>query len=134
MSRRLALLGLVTLVAAAGAVALPADDAEKLSARQAALVRAAERAYWGHKASYEAGRATAEDLYLWSRRWMEAAQSASDRREDKIAAAREHLARMTQMEAVIVTQSETGLASTAAESAAEFYRVEAELLLAAAGR
>ena len=123
----------MALVAAAGAVALPAQDAEKLAPRKAALVRVAEATYWKHKELYVAQLATAEDLYLWSRRWMEA-QLASDLREVKIAAAREHLARMTQLEAATVIRHEAGRESAAVEAAAEFYRVEAELLLALAGR
>jgi hypothetical protein len=123
-----ALLSAGSTVAVVGAMAQPAG--QKGPSNAARLADVAERAFLLYREQYSIGRAKPEDLYVWSRRWMQAAQAASNMREHKLAAAQAHLSRMGALEHEIVDRNEAGVAPQAEVLAAEFYRLEAEILVA----
>lgn len=70
-------------------------------------------------------RASAEDTYLWSRRWMEAEQDAAVDRPAALAAAEAHRARMTELAGRVKAMREAGQASAAELACAEFYQIDA---------
>lgn len=71
-------------------------------------------------------RASTEDTYLWSRRWMEAEQDAAPDRPTSLAAAEAHLARMTELVHRAKRIFEAGQTSAANVACAEFYLLDAE--------
>lgn len=61
-------------------------------------VQAAQRAYeviWHY---YQVGKHDEETVYRWSLRWLDAQRRASDRKADQVAALKEHLHRMKELE------------------------------------
>lgn len=77
--------------------------------------------------------ANAEQLYVWSRRWMDAERAASKKHTERVAAVEAHLARMKDLERLTTAHFNTGQVTSAQRTAAEFYRLEAELLLSKSG-
>jgi hypothetical protein len=73
-----------------------------------------------------------EKVYQWSRRWMEAARDLGTSKEDKIAAAADHLGRMKAIEAVIKQLFDKGFAIPVEVPAQAFFRLQAEQELAQA--
>lgn len=73
-----------------------------------------------------------EDLYRWSRRWLEAQLDTSDKKTDQVAAYSAHVERMKWLEKFIKGLFEVGAkdAFRADVTATEFYRLEAENWLA----
>lgn len=93
-SNRLTMLGIVGLLTCSGWLCIsPAPAEEGLVGGPTTLADAAEHAYQATEASYNAGRYSAEDLYRWSKRLMEAQQA--DGKHPNARA--EHLARMAQL-------------------------------------
>lgn len=78
------------------------------------------------------GKADAEKVYLWSRRWMEARRDGSDKPADRAAAAEAHRDRMKELRKTAESQYNTGKTTPADVLAADFYVAEAELWLAQA--
>jgi hypothetical protein len=71
---------------------------------------------------------TPGEVYNWSVRWLNAQRDLSSKKDDQIAALDGHLQRMKDLEKRVAALS--GQVSELEASAAEFYRVEAELWLA----
>lgn len=71
-----------------------------------------------------------EKLYQWSRRWMEAEQDLSDKKEDRTAAAEAHLERMKKLETLFKQYFEKKLITPAEVAAQTFFRLDAERTLA----
>jgi hypothetical protein len=69
----------------------------------------------------------------WSRRWLEAERELAPAREDRAAAARAHLDRMTDLEALVRKLRDKGVATDTDLAVVEFYRLEAERWWAEAG-
>ncbi len=59
-----------------------------------------------------------DQVYAWSLRWMQAAEDASDKRDDRISAAQAHLDRMRKLEDFVRAQREKQSASDADVAAA----------------
>ena len=130
-----------TLAAAAVlALALPVARADDLTDNAKACAAAAADAYEStFKRLVEAAPDSAagvDPLYQWSLRWMTAEQDASDKKEDRIAAAEAHLERMKKVEDRVKTMHRVGILFMKDEQAAKFYRLEAErqVLLAKAAK
>ncbi len=81
---------------------------------------AAAKAYTHNEALFKTGRTTVETVYLWSKRWADA--------KGGNAAAGEHLKRMTDLEAKVAAQVQSGMATQADVAAAAYYKAEAEIL------
>jgi RNA polymerase sigma-70 factor (ECF subfamily) len=75
----------------------------------------------------------AEDLYAWSKRWLESETEVNDGREARLKALRAHLDRMKELEKQTRERVEAGLKNFRPEdaSAAEYARTEAEIWLKA---
>ncbi|GMU84523.1 MAG: hypothetical protein AMXMBFR47_43920 [Planctomycetota bacterium] len=71
-------------------------------------------------------RASAEETYLWSKRWMEAEQDAAADRPAALAAAEAHLTRMTELAHRAKTMYEAGQTGLGQVTSVEFYQIDAE--------
>jgi hypothetical protein len=71
-------------------------------------------------------RLSAETTYLWSRRWLEAQRELSDKKEDKVVAAADHLERMKKLRTLVTAQVKAGIATPGDAAAVDFYCLEAE--------
>ena len=67
--------------------------------------------------------------YLWSRRWMEAEEQASDKTEDRIAAVQAHVDRMRKLQSYVKAQQDLQSATPADVAAQQYYLLEAERAL-----
>jgi hypothetical protein len=92
-NNRFTYVGIAGLLSCMGWLCIsPAPAEEGIVGAPTTIAEAAEAAYRATSASYEAGRGTAEDIYLWSKRLMEAQQADGKHPNAKA----EHLARMAQ--------------------------------------
>jgi hypothetical protein len=121
------LLGLLLLAA-------PCRADDKVAANARGRLEAASKVYRGmlERLRDANGQVAVEDLYQWSRRWLEAERDLADTPEAAVAAAQAHLDRMTKLEAVVRKAQTVGLVPAYEVPAAEFYRLEAERALAQA--
>ena len=116
---------LVTLVLGQAA-SQPAGKAEPLAQRRVAAAKDAYELLVVDPPKRGQVRASAEDTYLWSKRWMEAEQDAAVDRPTALAAAEAHLTRMNELSQRAKTMFEAGQASDADVARANFYRTDAE--------
>jgi hypothetical protein len=107
------------------------DPAKRLA--QLAIERrdAARKTYEVTWANYRDGMAAGEMVYRWSLRWLEAERQLSERPVDQVTAFKDHLERMYDLEQLVrrVMARAPGQATIDQVSAAEYYRVEAEMWL-----
>ena len=120
---RLAVL-LVLALSLAGAVRVSGDASP--SGAQRARVDAAARAWALAEADYEAGRATLDSVYLWSRRWLDAERDDKGRAPQSALTA--HQQRMQSLESLIRARQAQSTATALDAAAAEFYARESETL------
>jgi hypothetical protein len=71
----------------------------------------------------------ADDVYLWSRRWLEAQVDLAANKDKRVEAHREHLDRMKALDAKTKALVGAGKASPGEAAAATYYRTQAELWL-----
>lgn len=124
-SRRLGIvcvLALILLPSAAQARPAAEIAAERLAVAKEGFSLAME--------SVVAGVSRLDVVSGWSRRWAEAALAAEPNPADRIAALREHLARMKQIEDRAQAMHEAGLMNRLDLLSARHARIEAELWLA----
>ncbi len=93
---------------------------------------AARRTYESTMASYQNSemKVDPERLYLWSRRWRDAQVSLADADPDRLTALAAHRDRMKDVSKMTAVLVKAGRALAADEAAAEYYELEAALLLA----
>jgi hypothetical protein len=127
---------LLGLLPAAAVGAGPDPDPAAVLSRLASQRRdAARKTYLVMWLNYRESRASEETLYRWSRRWLEAERQLSERQADQVAAFEGHLERMQELESIIRKMQRSGVTTIYQVSAAEYYRVEAEMwLLQARGK
>jgi hypothetical protein len=101
------------------------------TALKKALVEEARKTYEMDFRRLEAaaGGVTPEGLYRWSRRWLEAQLDPTGIKEDRIAALRDHLKRMRDLEKRTAALAQTGQGTASDASAGRYYRIQAELWL-----
>jgi hypothetical protein len=125
------------MIAAAGLLCLTAaipvarcDDADNARAR----LNAARNVYNGmiEQARTSYRLADSEQLYLWSRRWMDAERDLATKEADRFAAVEGHFDRMKKWEEFTREAVRKGFAAPIDLTAQEFYRLEAEQWLARA--
>jgi hypothetical protein len=73
---------------------------------------------------------TPGEVYAWSVRWLNALRETVSTKEDRVAALEAHAKRMKELQQRVTEMARGGLLASPEVSAAEFYRVEAELRLA----
>ena len=129
--------GLVLLGAALGASSWaieekPVDPAISQSSKE--CLAAARNVYelaWHEFKPFDLTKGDGEDVYRWSRRWMEWERDLAATKAERVAAAEKHLDRMKALETEI--RNYGAIHSTIPMKqmqAAAFYRAEAELWLA----
>jgi len=93
---------------------------------------AARKTFEARWRQYEAGeRGCSSDLTLeWSRRWVEAENALNNKKPERLAAFDAHLQRTRRIEEVVRVRYEFGSEPTQDMTAAEYYRLEAEIWLA----
>jgi hypothetical protein len=128
----IALLGFgVLALSALRAEEPPAANPKRANAK--ARAEAAAKVYKGillRKQVDPSAPSDPEVLSRWSRRWMEAEQELSEKKEGRIAAAEAHLERMKKVETAYKQLLENKAISPVEGAAAEFFRLEAERDLA----
>jgi len=85
-----------------------------------------------HEATFEAfrsGKADADKVYLWSRRWMEAQRDQGGKKADPATAIKDHLARMKVLRRFALERYKAGQTTPADVLGADFYIAEAEVWL-----
>lgn len=92
-------------------------------ASQKARVDAAQKAYGLAEAQHQAGTATVEAVYTWSRRWAEAQRASGVG-----AAMADHGKRMKSLEAAVKAKVGAGAASALDAQAAAYFVAEADAL------
>ena len=93
-----------------------------------AKLEAAREAYKASVQALQTGKADAEKVYVWSRRWLEAQADQSGTRTDR-AAFEAHLQRMKELRKLATTRYHTGLVPVAEVIGTDFYVAEAGLCL-----
>jgi len=116
-----------------GASVAAAEPDESVESLEQQRIAAAQEAYEQNKAMVAAGISTKseEDLYVWSRRWMEAELATTDANSpQRIATIEKHLKRMQVLEERGKSLHRTGYdGPTICLPALGYYVMEAELLL-----
>jgi hypothetical protein len=126
---RLAALLLLGVVTAGPAAEQPPDPLAGLLKQQRDAARKTYEVSW---TNYREGRLPAEVVYRWSRRWLDAERQLSAQPDDRILACSAHLQRMVELEQLVRRLQPSGQVTVDEVSAAEYYRVEAEVWLAQA--
>ncbi|HVX16193.1 MAG TPA: hypothetical protein VHC22_33715 [Pirellulales bacterium] len=120
-------LGALTIGTAAAIDERP--DSPGTGASSQELIEAARSAYEIHRKLYDNHRGpTAEDLYIWSKRWMTAEWDLSLGAHEAQKAVKDHFDRMVDIEAVAKARDVAGRGLSDVR-ATKYYRTEAELML-----
>ena len=129
---------LIMLVA--GAVLLGATGSEatgqksvstrKLAEERVSAARNAYEAVWARFKPFDLSKGDGEDVYRWSRRWMEAERKMAKSEAERVAAVQGHADRMKKLEQEVQMYAR-GTIPFQQLAAAQFYRAEAELWLKA---
>jgi hypothetical protein len=115
----------------AGSARAAADqDAANVLARLAVQRRdAARKTYEVLWLDYRERRTSEDLLYRWSLRWLESEKDLSAQQADQVAAYQGHYERMRDLDRLIRRLQVSGQSTIEETSAAEYYRVEAEVWL-----
>jgi hypothetical protein len=110
--------------------ATTADQPSK--AATTSMVDEAGKAYQAMKEAFEAQNSPVSELYVWSWRWMRAAEDVATGREQRVVAVRAHLDRMREIQQKIKALHEAESRGGEAKElhAANYYVAEAERMLA----
>jgi hypothetical protein len=121
---------LVSVVLAGFAASSDSTNADVSPALLKARLDAARKTYeWLAKNYIESRPPLGELLYRWSCRWLDAEREMSGRQEDRIAAYQAHLRRMRELERVARDRFRNRFVPVDEDTAAQFYRAEAEIWL-----
>lgn len=127
--------GLILAAFVAGTTFAPSAPPEaKMPPWELAKARAeaARKAYESIEQEYLEGKATQEQVRDWSNRWMRAQQDISNKKPDQLAAIEAHVTRMRQLEKAALGRFQSRRGNASEVSAAEYFRVDAELSLSKA--
>ncbi len=95
-----------------------------------ALVETAQKTYEQNLALMKGLQGvSAEELYSWSRRWLDAEVDLAGNKEERVAAHQRHLDRMKDLEKVLKNLAITGQGRQSDATAGTYYRTQAELWL-----
>ncbi|HVV87400.1 MAG TPA: hypothetical protein VHE35_30370 [Kofleriaceae bacterium] len=98
--------------------------------RAAALVDAAKKTFDANEKLLESGRATAESVYVWSVRWLDAERDRPAKGRALAAAFEAHRDRMVALHDRLKAMVDQGIASTSDLAATDYFVLEAEQWLA----
>ncbi len=88
-------------------------------------IDAARQAYEGAVAGVDLGTSTAEEVYQWSRRWLESVKTADKAQAG--AAVADHLARMEALQIKVRGLTAGGMMPATADAACRYYVAEARV-------
>lgn len=120
------LLGPKAAVAAEGKAA----DREGLAKERLRAARHAYEVVWARFKPFDLSKGDGEDVYRWSRRWMESERDFATTKAGRVAAVRGHVERMKKLEQEVRMYAR-GTIPFRQLAATQFYRAEAELWLLA---
>jgi len=134
MTRRLILgLALVSIIAlSAGVPAAPEQGPPPKPENRLAKARldSARKTFGLVWANYQEGLwSSAEDVYRWSVRWLEAERALATEKAQHVAACDAHFDRMRRLEKLVRDNFRVRVTTITVVSAAEYYATEAELWL-----
>ena len=129
-----ALVALISAALVAGLISTSGgSQGSNKSTGHKALRDAAREVYELTVVAYERGQVDdIEQLYRWSKRWMDQEFALGANNDTRAAAIESHLERMKQLEKIETARYEAGAGESAVVAATRFYRLEAETILAEA--
>ena len=128
--------GFIVVLVAGAAVAIDKrPDSPGPGASNKELVEAARRAYEFQRARWpvDPSAVNIDEIYVWSKRWMTAEWDLSLQVDGRGKGVKAHADRMIDLENFIAKANQAGVASRADLAAANYYRIEAELMLKRTG-
>jgi hypothetical protein len=108
---------------------IPPDQAAALAALLDARYRAAVKQFDETWVYYKQARTEAFPVYVWSHFVLQTRFDMTDKRDEQIAALREHLERMRRLEELVKKVRRLGFGQSIEVGATEYYRIEAEYWL-----
>jgi hypothetical protein len=90
-------------------------------------VDAAGKTFQVVEARWEAGAGTLEEVYLWSVRWLTAQRDTTADKQTLADFADSHLKRMVAVETHVAKMVSAGISPVSDQTAAEYFRAEAEM-------
>jgi hypothetical protein len=128
-------LRLVAHAAAGDQAPFGSAEAKAHAAQAQAMLDWAEKTYEATNASYQVGTEVFANVYVWSRRWLEAERALAETKDDDLSALLGHWNRTYRLHLKIKALYREGIKGGEAEKyrASEYYVAEAELWLVAAG-
>jgi hypothetical protein len=120
-TRLAAFVGAGLLVSGLSWSAAQEEQPQKATSKTA---EAAKEAYAAFETMYQVGKATTEDVYVWSRRWMDAELKNDPMNKQAV---EDHWKRMRELHMRVATLHRAGVAGGEASTlaAAEYYLAEA---------
>jgi hypothetical protein len=106
------------------------DRTHKLAKERGRAARNAYEAVWAKFKPFDLSKGDGEDVYRWSRRWMEAERQMAKSQTERVAALQGHFKRMKKLEQEVQMYAR-GTIPVQQLAATQFYRAEAELWLVA---
>jgi len=128
MSTRIQTLGCALILACAVIAAVPAGAQETPADPAAEMAAAAQEAYQHAAAGVALGNVLPEEVYRWSRRWMEAETGRDP--SSSAAQAQAHLERMRKLQGDFDQAIAAGMAIPAAGAMTRYYVAEAQTTVA----
>jgi RNA polymerase sigma factor (sigma-70 family) len=112
-----------------GAAPPAAVGPDREAALKKALVEAARKTFEMDLKRLQARQGTTGEVFLWSRRWLEAELEAAGGKEQREAALRAHVARMKELVKLAHSLAATGQGRVADATGADYFLAQAELWL-----
>jgi hypothetical protein len=103
---------------------------QKLAEERLIAARTSYKAVWAKFKPFDLSKGDGEDVYRWSRRWMEAERGTARSKARRLAALEAHFERMKKLEQQVQMYAR-GTIPIQQLAATQFYRAEAELWLLA---
>ena len=98
---------------------------QKLAEERLSGARSAYEAVWAKFKPFDLSKGDGEDVYRWSRRWMESERDMAKSKAERVAALQGHFERMKKLEQEVQMYAR-GTIPVQQLSATRFYRAEAE--------
>jgi hypothetical protein len=121
--------GLLLGVKVAGAAGDKAVETKKLAKKRVDSARNAYEPAWAEFKPFDLSKGDGENVYCWSRRWMESERDIATTKAERVAALQGHFERMKKLEEEVNGYSR-GTIPVQQLAATRFYRAEAEGWLA----
>jgi hypothetical protein len=111
---------------AAGPTGDKAVSAKKPGEERLSAARNAYEVVWSKFKPFDLSKGDGEDVYRWSRRWMESERDMAKSKAERVAALQSHFERMKKLEQEVQMYAR-GTIPIQQLAATQFYRAEAEV-------